>query len=185
MDKLNTHYFIALPIQPHLRKTLLEIQKKTRLALFKHIVYPEDFHITVAFLGGADEEQLTKLHEGLQKIAQFMEPFKLEVEGLNYFGLEDQPRVLYADVKRSDQLDKLHEDIVRICQLAGFSLKEREYSPHVTLAKKWHDPTKKIQLNWPTLNCECQEVSSVTLYQVAPGETPRYKGVATYEFTTK
>ncbi len=185
MDKLNTHYFIALPIQPHLRKTLQEIQMKTRLALFKHIVYPEDFHITVAFLGVADERQLTVLHEGLQKVAEFMQPFKLEVEGLNYFGSEVRPRVLYADVKRSDQLDKLHEEIVRICQLAGFSLKESEYSPHVTLAKKWYDPTKEIQPNWPTLNCECQEVSSVNLYQVAPDETPRYKGVATYEFTTK
>lgn len=183
MDKLNTHYFIALPIQPHLRKTLQEIQMKTHLGFFKHIVYPEDFHITVAFLGGADERQLSYLHEGLQKIAKLIEPFKLEVEGLHYFGSESRPRVLYANVKRTNQLNMLHQEVVQLCQLAGFSVKEKEYTPHVTLAKKWYDPTKEIEPNWPTLKCESQEVSCMKLYQVAPDETPRYKGIASYEFS--
>jgi RNA 2',3'-cyclic 3'-phosphodiesterase len=183
VDMLNNHYFIALPIQPHLRKTLQEIQMKTHLGFFKHIVYPEDFHITVAFLGGADERQLSDLHEGLQRVAKVMQPFKLEVEELHYFGSESRPRVLYADVIRTNQLEKLHQEVIQMCQFAGFSLKEREYSPHVTLAKKWYDPTKEIKPNWPILKRESQEVSSVKLYRVAPDETPRYKGVTAYEFT--
>ena len=120
MDMLNTHYFIALPIQPHLRKTLQEIQMKTHLGFFKHIVYPEDFHITVAFLGGADARQLSDLHEGLERVAKVMQPFNLEVEGLHYFGSESRTPCTLCRCDTHEPIGKApsrSNPIVSICRI--------------------------------------------------------------------
>ncbi|WP_283153851.1 RNA 2',3'-cyclic phosphodiesterase [Guptibacillus hwajinpoensis] len=183
MSKLNTHYFIALPIQPQLRRTLQEIQESSPLELFKHVVYPEDFHITVAFLGGAEEEQLSVLHQELERVVRNIKPFKVMLEGLDHFGHDRRPRVLYASVHRTEPLERIHQEILRVSELAGFPVSEGEYSPHVTLAKKWRDSSKEIHPDWPSLLCESQEVSSIHLYRVEPNDKPRYKCVASYEFT--
>ncbi|TKD67989.1 RNA 2',3'-cyclic phosphodiesterase [Pseudalkalibacillus hwajinpoensis] len=179
---MGTHYFIALPIQPHLRQVLEQVSYSIDLDLFKHIVYPEDYHVTVAFLGDASEEQLSSLHDQLSDVVATFTPFELKPERIATFGREKQPRVLYASVEMNKWLDKLQQAVVYACSNSGFTLDQREYRPHITLAKKWRDSNKEIAPDWPTLICDSQEVSCLKLYRVAPMEKPRYQVVSTYAF---
>ncbi|WP_394174327.1 RNA 2',3'-cyclic phosphodiesterase [Guptibacillus hwajinpoensis] len=179
---MGTHYFFALPIQPELRQMLEQVSREIDLDLFKHIVYPEDYHVTLAFLGDASEEQLSSLHEQLSDVVTTFPPFELKAERIAAFGREKQPRVLYASVQINAWLDKLHRAVVHACSKSGFIVDQREYRPHITLAKKWRDSNKEITPDWPTLICDSQEVSCLNLYKVAPTEKPRYQVVRTYAF---
>lgn len=179
---MSTHYFIALPIQSHLRQVLEQVSNDIDLDLFKHIVYPEDYHVTVAFLGDASEEQLSSLHDRLCDVVATFLPFELKPDRVATFGREKQPRVLYVSIQMNEWLDKLHQAVVHACSNSGFTLDQREFRPHITLAKKWRDSNKEIAPDWPTLICDSQEVSCLTLYTVAPSEKPRYQVVRTYAF---
>ena len=179
---MSTHYFIALPVQSQLRRTLEKVQREFNLDLFKHIVCPEDFHITVAFLGGASEEQLSFLHDGLRQLVKRIESFELTVDQIGVFGRQKQPRVLYASVQRNERLDNLHKEVNRICSDAGLVIDHKEYRPHITLAKKWRFSEQVIHPAWPTLQSDSQEVTVLHLYKVAPLEKPRYQSVESYAF---
>ncbi|MGA9286937.1 MAG: RNA 2',3'-cyclic phosphodiesterase [Anaerobacillus sp.] len=180
---MSTHYFIALPVQRHLRRSLEKVQREFNLDLFKHIVCPEDFHITVKFLGSVSEEQLSSLHDGLQQLVKRIEPFELTVDQIAAFGRQEQPRVLYASVTRNERLDNLHKEVHQICSATGLVLDHKEYRPHITLAKKWRFSEQVIHPAWPTHQRDSQEVSSLHLYKVAPLEKPRYQRVESYAFT--
>ncbi|MGB8001945.1 MAG: RNA 2',3'-cyclic phosphodiesterase [Anaerobacillus sp.] len=180
---MRTHYFIALPVQLHLRRALEKVQREFNLDLFKHIVYPEDFHVTVEFLGGVSEEQLSSIHDGLQQLVKRIEPFELTVDQIGAFGRQQQPRVLYANVMRNERLDILHKEVHQICSATGLVTDHKEYRPHITLAKKWRFSEQVIPPAWPTLQRDSQEVSSLHLYKVAPLEKPRYQRVESYAFT--
>lgn len=161
---------------------LEQVSHEIDLELFKHIVFPEDYHVTVAFLGDASEEQLSSLHEQVSTAVTTFPPFELKTERIATFGREKQPRVLYVSVQMNAWLDKLHRTVVHACSNSGFTLDQREYRPHITLAKKWHDLNKEIEPDWPTLISDSQEVSCINLYRVEPSEKPRYQVVRTYAF---
>ncbi|WP_347549226.1 RNA 2',3'-cyclic phosphodiesterase [Pseudalkalibacillus hwajinpoensis] len=179
---MSTHYFIALPIEQQLRDKLEKIQHGYDLRLYKHHVYPEDFHVTMAFLGQASEEQLLSLHNGLQNVVENFRPFNIEIERIAGFGSKDQPRVLFAEVKINERLEQLHRKVVAVCSTAGFVSDQRAYRPHITLAKKWRFSDRKIASDWPVFKSENQEVYSLKLYKVAPNEKPRYQCVESYAF---
>ncbi|WP_377888112.1 RNA 2',3'-cyclic phosphodiesterase [Alkalihalobacillus sp. R86527] len=178
---MSTHYFIAISVEG-LNSELKTVQQTLDTSLFKHIVHPEDFHITLMFLGKATEEQLSDLGTRLKEITRNIKPFEIIPKGIGVFGKQSQPRVLYVDVEKGKSLERLHGLVIESCEAAGFKRDPREYRPHITIAKKWKDPEKHIGRNMPEIKKETHEISSIELYRVAPLEKPRYKCVERYEF---
>lgn len=182
MGFVGTHYFIAISVDK-IRPKLRSIQREVDTSLFKHAVYPDDFHITLEFLGEATEEQLTTLDRYLKDVTASLSSFEISTTGIGTFGKVTQPRVIYVGVNKENNIVNLHNLVVESCQKAGFKTDKREYRPHITLAKKWRYPEKKIGRNLPELDTLTQQIDHIGIYRVEPSEKPRYKCIQRYEIS--
>jgi RNA 2',3'-cyclic 3'-phosphodiesterase len=94
-------------------------------------VEPENYHLTLRFIGDIDDKMAEEIAQLLGKIER--PPFDLQIKGLDSFG-GNKPRAVVAAVPPVSQLVELQADHERIMQRVGLQ-PERKYKPHVTLAR--------------------------------------------------
>lgn len=121
--------FFGIPVPQDVTRVLTGAQAGLD---FGRIVPPENFHITLAFLGEHPKPVLEDVHTLLDEI-QF-DPIDLEIRGLGVFGGE-KPRTLFAEVLPSKPLNTLRKRVRTAAREAGIELAHEQYRPHVTLAR--------------------------------------------------
>jgi 2'-5' RNA ligase len=93
---------------------------------------PEDYHITLRFIGDIDARTARDIDETLGDIRR---PEALvRFEGLSWFG-GDKPRAIVAKVKAEPALMDLQAEQERRLRRIGIEPETRKYTPHVTLAR--------------------------------------------------
>jgi 2'-5' RNA ligase len=99
-------------------------------------VAPDNFHITLKFLGGVDEARVAGLIEALRGAVDGHRAFVLEIAGLGAFPSVTRPRVLWAGAKKGlEPLSTLAARVEQAMASQGFPSEERAFSPHVTLGR--------------------------------------------------
>lgn len=124
--------FLALWPDPTTRESL---RRATR-ALVRHCggrpVPPENFHVTLAFLGNVPEEQV----DGIRSAAAgcHLDPLTLCLERIGHFPV---PQVLWiGPVATPEPLARLAADLWRALAPAGLRPQARPFHAHLTLARK-------------------------------------------------
>lgn len=172
---MSTHYFIGIGTNELIQAALAEWQDELKAYVpMKLWPRPEEFHITLQFLGATTDEQLDKIKVAWQE-RDFGKAFSLDVAGVDTFGSPKQPRVVWAGVKPLDKLQALHQKVTASTKTAGFQLEDRPYRPHITLGKKWG--SGKVEGQLPLLDKHLSApilVEKVTLYRIEPGKRPKY-----------
>jgi RNA 2',3'-cyclic 3'-phosphodiesterase len=120
--------------------TALEIPAslRTRLSLMRaplhgaRWVEAENMHITLRFAGDIDGRTADDFADHLAAISAA--PFPASIVGAGAFGGRD-PRVLWAGVEPSPQLEALYRANERAARAAGLEADPRAFKPHVTLAR--------------------------------------------------
>ncbi|MBD2868923.1 RNA 2',3'-cyclic phosphodiesterase [Paenibacillus arenilitoris] len=128
--------FVAVPIPADIAGELKEWTDRARSRLpFRKWTHPQDYHITLQFLGDTSASAVGALHEALRGVRGG--PFPLRLDGAGTFGSPPAaPRVLWAAVIGGrDALTALHLSVAQATLPLGFAKEERPYSPHVTLAR--------------------------------------------------
>jgi 2'-5' RNA ligase len=93
---------------------------------------PEDYHVTLRFIGDIDGGAARDIAETLGDIRR---PKALvSFEGLSWFG-GDKPRAIVAKVRANPALMDLQADQERRLRRIGIEPETRKYTPHVTLAR--------------------------------------------------
>lgn len=95
-------------------------------------VPPENFHLTLVFMGETPEPVLEELHHGLEALR--IAPFILRLQGLGLFG-GAKPHSLWAGLAPSAPLMQLQQKVERLARGAGCRVEARSFRPHVTLAR--------------------------------------------------
>lgn len=113
---------MAIRSQLVLQQFLLPVKRKQP---------PENFHITLVFLGDAQRDQLEELDMALARLD--VAPFSLRIEGLGLYG-KSKAHNLHARVTLTPELTALHDKLIRLARASGFAPEARRFSPHVTLA---------------------------------------------------
>ncbi|WP_409251695.1 RNA 2',3'-cyclic phosphodiesterase [Bacillus sp. SCS-153A] len=174
------HYFYAVPLPQETKEKLEKWVSEARNTFpFQRWVHPEDLHITLAFLGGTDEERLNRSIDRIHGERKGTS-FTLETRQLGIFGNPASPRILWADVSVSPALSALREIVYSACQQEGYELDKRPFNPHITVARKWKgDEEFRPKMLNPYFLSEPLDfhVEEFVLYRTHPDRIPKYEVV--------
>lgn len=107
-------------------------------------VPPENFHITLRFLGETDGAVLEDVDAALAGIRA--PRFGLQLEGVGHFGTGKKTRALWAGVGREPALQHLRDKVESAVVRAGLEPDRQKFTPHVTLTRfKAPPPLGKLQ----------------------------------------
>ena len=145
--------FISVDVGPRidwhaLRKELTDVDRGVRT------VRPEQFHLTLRFLGDTDEGLVDGLKSLMERSVEGVDPFRLSFEGVGAFPSSKRPRVVWIGLKGAEPLmeiaHRLEEGVVAL----GWQSEKRGFRPHATVARikyikrlgrltslldRWHD----------------------------------------------
>jgi RNA 2',3'-cyclic 3'-phosphodiesterase len=96
-------------------------------------VEPENYHVTLRFIGDIDEGMARDLYAALGE-SRRRDPVEVALDRLDTFG-GGKPRALFARVAATPQLDDLQAEQERLVRRAGLPPESRRFTPHVTLAR--------------------------------------------------
>ena len=98
------------------------------------IARTDQLHFTLAFLGEQPETSLPRLHEAGQAVR--VPEFDLAIGGTGAFPNLHRPRVLWLGVMEgAEQLCAVAEQLRGALLERGFSLEDRPFRPHLTIAR--------------------------------------------------
>ena len=154
-----------------------------------HWAPTSNLHVTTNFLGETARAELPRLLALLEAAAKQCAPTSTSLRGLGAFPDAHHMRVLWAGVRKSRGLAALQENLAAKLQAAGFPQEDREYLPHLTLARLRKARSGQDLIS-PFVRTSFQnvEIQSVTLFESvleghAEGMGPVYKILRTFVLT--
>ncbi|AEG47919.1 2'-5' RNA ligase [Sphingobium chlorophenolicum L-1] len=90
-------------------------------------------HLTLRFVGEVDRPRADDLADALGHIR--FSPFEIALSGVGCFDRKGQVHTLWAGVQPRDPLVQLHQKVDRACIRIGLPPDNRNYFPHITLAR--------------------------------------------------
>ncbi|WP_270164465.1 RNA 2',3'-cyclic phosphodiesterase [Paenibacillus sp. SYP-B4298] len=173
--------FVAIPVQGQPAQQLQRWTGRLQgIIAMRKWVHPQDYHITLQFLGELRPELLPKLRQALRAVV--MPRLELALDGADTFGLPHAPRVLWSRITGDAAgLSTLQASIVQATRPLGFMPEERPYKPHITLARGWRGEAafdRELLASAPTL--EVWEASSFSLMCTHMNASPMYECIERY-----
>ena len=132
-----TRTFIALEMNNVQQGQLAELIRQLALLMpGVRWVDPAGIHLTLAFLGELDDEQLADAIQVAELAASQCSAFSYRLSRLGIFGAPEQPRVIWMGINEpSGSLQRLQRTLSRELARRSFELDKRGFSPHLTLAR--------------------------------------------------
>ncbi|MCS6853307.1 MAG: RNA 2',3'-cyclic phosphodiesterase [Elioraea sp.] len=96
-------------------------------------VPPENYHLTLRFIGEVDNGRADDIDAGLSAIAA--RGFDLTLAGVGTFETRGRPHALWVGVERNAALEHLRAKVESAVVRAGCEPERRRFVPHVTLAR--------------------------------------------------
>jgi|SoiMethySBSTD1v2_1073268.scaffolds.fasta_scaffold37807_2 RNA 2',3'-cyclic 3'-phosphodiesterase len=133
--------FFGLPVpeaaKPSLAAAIERMQKSAQGTLLSPRWQPADkFHATLKFLGWVETARLDELWSMALVFARVLPPLRAELTAVKSFGPPRRARVIVAALAdKSGALARLAEALETGAEGLGFAREEREFRPHVTLAR--------------------------------------------------
>jgi 2'-5' RNA ligase len=95
-------------------------------------VEPDDYHLTLRFLGDVDTHTATDFAAALDRVER--PRLALALTGLDAFG-GNRPHAVWARVEADPALVELQAEHERLARRVGLPAETRRFTPHVTLAR--------------------------------------------------
>ncbi len=122
--------FVALPIPDDLRTRIAGLQGGIDGATW---VAPEKLHITLRFIGEVPEDRLEDIVGALDLVTP--PPFLVEPGDTGRFGTGDKARSIWVGIRKSPEIEALHQAIDNALVRTGLPPEGRRYTPHITVAR--------------------------------------------------
>lgn len=166
--------FIAIPLPAQAHEALRSAQNELkRFCSGGRFVPPENFHITLHFLG--ETEQLREAVDALRQGVRGIHPFSLTLGEYGCFR-QSRNRTSFISLQGDlDELKLLHQTINSALLDQGFPRQRQKFQPHITLGRNIeHDELAEMEL----LHC-CEPVS-FTAQEVVLFESQNIRGRMVY-----
>lgn len=135
-DEYPIRVFVAVDISADVRHGLVAVFKDAfPRGLPGRSVVPENWHVTLRFVGKVAETDLERLVGGLDQ-AHLGAPFRLGFGGLGAFPRTSKAAVLWVGITTgAAELEALAAEVESVCADVGFMPEERPFHPHLTVAR--------------------------------------------------
>ena len=175
--------FIGIPLPGEYAQIIREIQAawKKRLASKVTWVRPELAHVTLKFLGEADEDKVVAIAQAMQEAARGS--FVMQGGTGGFFPATGAPRVIWVGLRQGrEECAAYFEQLDGGLAQAGFVAEPKPFSPHLTVARvkaavrndDWSGLLVGLKRDWPMFT-----VDRVVLWQsILKSSGPEYRRVA-------
>jgi RNA 2',3'-cyclic 3'-phosphodiesterase len=141
--------FFAITLPGEVQWALSELRPRDESRDYRW-VHPSLMHLTLAFLGEQPEERLELLQRVGSEAAQASAPGTLRLANAGSFGSRSAPRVLWVDlVGDVAALNTLQRNLDSSLRAAGFTLEDRPFRAHITLARRRESAQGGPPAGWP------------------------------------
>jgi RNA 2',3'-cyclic 3'-phosphodiesterase len=137
--------FTAVDISEEVRERLKKLLDQLRPLADMRWSPVGNLHITTKFIGELPEARLGELAAAIGAIPA-TGPISIAIRNIGWFPNPHRPRVLWAGVEASENLAALARAAEQKAAGMGFKAEEREFHPHLTLART-REGTSKETLN--------------------------------------
>jgi RNA 2',3'-cyclic 3'-phosphodiesterase len=139
--------FVAVEIPEGVRQALGDLQRELRGRGLERLrwVRPEGIHITLKFLGENPAGRVPAIAAAIGAATEGVPPHSLHLGKLGCFGSKQSPRVLWVDAEGdAATLVRLQRQVEEALSPLGFAPEQRQFSPHITLARVQPDSAGKV-----------------------------------------
>jgi len=165
--------FVAVNFNEEIKNRLLKVQTQLRSqALRGSFTRPENFHLTLAFLGETPEEMLQKLFSIVEEIQS--PPFDILLNRTGCFTHSHKELWwigMEQDCPGLSTLKAIHARLINRLEQEGFSVDKRPFNPHITLGRE-------IKHTQPII-LDCQ-IIKVRVDRISLMKSEHSMGVRTY-----
>jgi len=128
--------FVALNFSKKERDRIYRTAKVLReIGLPVRWVDPENYHVTLKFLGNVAEDRIAEVEEALDHVASTTRGIDLSVQGFGAFPTIRRPSVIWIGVEPTPSLRCLKQDLEWALKDCGFARETRAFHPHLTLGR--------------------------------------------------
>lgn len=178
--------FLAVPLADNTRREVEAGLEPIARDLPGRSVMPENWHLTLRFLGDTEPEQRDRLVRELEG-TRLGPTFTLEFGGLGAFPRAERARVLWLGVKQgATELGELARSVEAAARGAGFPAESKPFRAHLTLSRI--QPPRSVAAlltGGPRLALQ-MPVHKVVLLRSHLGRGPaRYEAIARFPLTTE
>jgi len=177
--------FLALTLSQEVVSHLTDIQDQVKLTNRGKGTWsrPENFHMSLAFLGDISRDQADILARLLSVQADRFSPFSLTLDKLGYFGFEHES-TLWCSVRPDNNLKALVSTVYKAVHDSRIHFESKPFKAHITLGRKIN--IMNCQLNSIEVEPLSFPVDGITLFQsTLTPDGPIYREMYSVQFTPK
>lgn len=177
-----TSCFIGVPIPEKYQQIFEDLLAKIPQInpLFKQ-PYLKTPHITVCYLDKQSQDDLQRIAENVKNYLEILKGAQLQIGGFGYFR-EDNPRVLFLDVKYPKALKEFNEALTKSLSVYSATDNKLQFHPHVTVAWVGDPEAQKVfKTHQPELQALLDkndwtfEITEIVLYGADSTKQPEYQ----------
>ena len=143
--------FFAVALPDDVRTALAHVIPRDASRDYR-LVDPDGMHITLAFLGEQPPEKLDTLMRIGETAAHTAHGGRLALGAAGSFGPRRAPRVLWVGLGGDvDRLRSLQSHLSHSLARDNFPVEDREFNPHITLARRRPNATGPAPDGWPPI----------------------------------
>lgn len=161
--------FIAATIEEHVLREIdrvtLELKTANPQTDIKWVDL-DNLHLTFQFLGDTPEEKINDIKQVIDEIAENCQAFSYQLDKLNAFPSQYQPRVIFIGLTSAD-IPKIADFCLTLAKNLtnlGLNIEKRAWKAHITLAR-----IKPINRSKITLSSEIQalkgQIQAINLFE--------------------
>jgi 2'-5' RNA ligase len=131
--------FVAIPMPEVVRNEIIGVQQELQRLVPSGAVRwtkPEQFHLTLRFLGDVPVARVTALQEAVNAVCRDRPALRLRAQGAGFFPNARSPRVIWVGVNDGEgRLADLQKKIEDVAQPFAEKPASEKFSGHVTLGR--------------------------------------------------
>jgi 2'-5' RNA ligase len=129
--------FVAVLSAQELRDRIAKVQEQVKkLAPDVKWVAPENFHVTLKFLGSVREEELLRVFSAVDEAVSAIPAFDISFSGLGAFPNPAKARVVWVGIENGrEELRALADSVDASLARLGFAKEERGFKAHITIGR--------------------------------------------------